>query len=277
MKVAVYDLNGKESGKIDLPKVFSTPVRKDLIKRAFLSTMSKRRQLHGTDPLAGQRSSAHYHGRRRRERWSMMNREMARMSRLHGKIPGWQMYRARNVPQSVKGRAAHPPKTETIWVETMNKKERKLAIRSAIAATADKKLVEARGHIIKDIKDAKEFPIVVDNAAESLKKTSEVKALLTALGLKGELDRIADRKALGRKKSYRGRTYKRRTGPLIVVANDKGIYNAAKNISGVNINRIENLSVGRLAPGAVPGRLTIFTKGAIEKLAAEKLAIEKLK
>jgi len=267
MKVTVYNVEGKESGKIDLPKVFSTKLRHDLIIRAFLSTMSKRRQPHGTDPMAGQRSSAHYHGRRRRVRWTMMGREMARMPRLHGKIPGWQMYRARNVPQAVKGREAHPPKVEKAWAQKMNKKERQLAIRSAIAATADKKLVAGRGHKIKDVK---ELPIVVDNTAESLKKTSEVKKFLQALGLSAEIKRIEKKKTLGRKKSARGRKYKKKVGPLIVVASDKGISRAVKNMSGLHASRVSNLSVEYLAPGAAPGRLTIFTKGAIEKLRSGK-------
>jgi len=267
MKVTVYNVEGKESGKIDLPKVFSTKLRQDLIIRAFLSTMSKRRQPHGTDPMAGQRSSAHYHGRRRRERWTMMGREMARMPRLHGKIPGWQMYRARTVPQAVKGREAHPPKVEKAWPQKINKKERQLAIRSAIAATADKKIVQARGHKIKDVK---ELPIVVDSAVESLKKTSEVKKFLQALGLSAEIKRIEKKKTLGRKKSARGRKYKKKVGPLIVVASDKGISRAVKNMSGLHASRVSNLSVEYLAPGAAPGRLTIFTKGAIEKLRSGK-------
>lgn len=267
-KVPVYDLSGKKITDVELPKVFSTKLREDLILRAFLSTMSKRRQPHGTDPMAGQRSSAHYHGRRRRVRWTMMGREMARMPRLHGKIPGWQMYRARTVPQAVKGREAHPPKVEKKWAQKMNKKERQLAIRSAIAATADKKLVAARGHKVENMK---ELPIVVDNAVEGLKKTSEVKKLLQALGLEKEIKRIEKKKTLGRKKSSRGRKYRKKTGPLIVVASDKGISRAVKNMSGVHANRVGDLSVEQLAPGATPGRLTIFTKAAIDKLSEDKV------
>ena len=46
----------------------------------------------------------------------------------------------------------------------MNKKERQLAIKSAIAATADKKLVASRGHKVKDVK---KLPVVVDNAVQA--------------------------------------------------------------------------------------------------------------
>lgn len=263
MKATVYDMNGKENGTVDLPKVFSTKQRDDLIVRAFLSTMSKRRQAYGTAKEAGQRSSAHYHGRRRRERWTMMGREMARMSRLHGKIPGWQMYRARNVPQAVKGRVAHPPKVEKVWEQGMNKKEKQLAVKSAIAATANKDVVEKRGHKIADVKSV---PIIIDDKLESVKKTSDVRKLMESLGLSEELKRISKRKALGSKKASRGRKYKTKVGPLIVVAEDKGISKAVKSMTGVNSSVVTNLSVEALAPGAMAGRLTIFTKGAIEKL-----------
>jgi len=263
MKVNVYDKEGKAVSKIDLPKVFSEPLREDLILRAVLASQSNRRQPHSTSIAAGMRSSAHYHGSRRGVRWTMMGREMARMSRLHGKIPGYLMYRARKVPQAVKGRPAHPPKVETLWAQKINKKERKKAIRSAIAATADKKLVEKRGHRISSVK---ELPIVVDDSIEKLKKTSEVKKVLEALGLKDELDRISQKKVRKGKIKKRGRKYKTKIGPLIVVSKDEGVGKAVRSMRGANVSRVENLSAEFLAPGAMAGRLAIFTKGAIEKL-----------
>ncbi|MEM5807045.1 MAG: 50S ribosomal protein L4, partial [Candidatus Aenigmatarchaeota archaeon] len=72
MKANVYDLNGKVKGQIELPSVFSTPLREDVIRRAFLALQSQRRQAYGTDPEAGLRSSAHYHGKRRM-RYQMIN------------------------------------------------------------------------------------------------------------------------------------------------------------------------------------------------------------
>jgi len=262
MKVSVYDLNGKETGKIELPKVFSEPLRKDLILRAVLASQSKGRQPHGTSEVAGMRSSAHYHGARRTGRWIMMGKEMARMPRIHGKIPGYLMYRARKVPQSTKGRLAHPPKVEKVWAQKMNKKEHKKAIMSAIAATADKKLAEARGHKF----GVKELPIVVDDAVGKLKKTAEVRRVFESLGLKEEMERIEHRKVRAGKAKVRGRKYKIKIGPLLVVAKDEGVVKAAKGMGGVDVVGAKDLSVEKLAPGAMPGRLTIFTKGAIEEL-----------
>ena len=49
------------------------------------------------------------------------------------------------IPQATGGRKAHPPKTERIIHEKINRKERRLAIRSAVAATANREMVEGRG------------------------------------------------------------------------------------------------------------------------------------
>src|SRR5579875_2665801 len=54
--------------------------------------------------------------------------------------------------------------------------------------------------------------------------------------------------------------------PIIVVSEDKGISRAADVFPGVEVVLARNLSLLDLAPGAVPGRLCIFTLSAIEEL-----------
>jgi len=260
MKVDIFDLQGQLKEKIELPKVFSEPLREDLIRRAVLATLSRRRQPYGVDVMAGKRTSAHYHGYRR-HRWTMMSREMARLPRIHGKVSPHLMWRPRFAPQVKGGRLAHPPKIEKIWVEKINKKERQKAIRSAIAATAVKELVAKRGH-----KFEKELPIVVEDRIQEISKTKELVEFLKKIGLEKELERIRERKVRAGKGKMRGRKYKRKIGPLIVIKEDKGIGKAVKNLPGTNVSRVENLSAEYLAPGAVAGRLTVWVKSAIEKL-----------
>jgi len=262
MKIDVFNLEGKSIEKIELPKVFSEPIREDLILRAVLATMSKKRQAYGVDIMAGKRTSAHYHGKRR-YRWTMMGREMARLPRLHGKLSPHLMWRPRLVPQVKGGRSAHPPKVEKVWRQKINKKERKKAIRSAIAATSCKECVLGRGHKVKEVK---ELPLVVENKIQGLKKTKELVGFLKKIGLEKELERIKKKKIRAGKGKRRGRKYRRKIGPLIVVTQDKGISKAVKNLPGVNVCRVENLSAEYLAPGAMVGRLTLFTRSAIEKL-----------
>ena len=58
MMLPVYNLDGKEVEKIQIPLVFSTPYNPRLIKRAVLAIQSHNRLPKGTDPLAGERSSS---------------------------------------------------------------------------------------------------------------------------------------------------------------------------------------------------------------------------
>jgi large subunit ribosomal protein L4e len=265
MEIRVLDLNGNEVRKLDL-EIEKIKIRDDLIKRAFLATQSKKRQPYGTDKLAGKRSAAHYHGRRD-ERWSMMNREMARMPRIHGKTTPHLIWEARIVPQARKGREAHPPKVEKIWEQKINKKERKQAILSAIAASLIAEWVKKRGHKIKEVKV---YPIVVEDELEKISKTKELKTFLERIGLKEELQRAKKKKVRAGKGKLRGRRYKRKKSILFVISEDKGISKAVKNLPGCNVVKIENLSVEHLAPGGMPGRITVWSESAIKKL-KEKL------
>lgn len=263
MKANVFNLEGKVVEEIDLPKVFEEPIREDLIERAVLAIWANRRQPYGTDILAGKRTSAHYHGARRTERWTMMGRDMARLPRLHGKIPPYLMWRARFAPMVKGGRRAHPPKVEKIWKVKINKKERRKAIRSAIAATACKECVLARGHKVEKIE---KLPIVVEDGIQKISKTKEFVDFLKKIGLGEELKRIKVRKVRAGKGKARGRRYRIKKGPLIVISKDEGIGKAAKNLPGIDVCLVQNLNAELLAPGTVCGRLTIFSKSALEKL-----------
>jgi len=262
MKVDVLNLEGKPTEKIELPKIFEEPIREDLVKRAVSASQSKRRQPYSPDMMAGKRTSAHYHGKRR-FRYSMMNKEMARMPRLHNKTVPWLTMRARFVPQAVGGRRAHPPLVERVWEQKINKKENRKAIRSALAATAVKELVLERGHRILSVK---EFPIVVDDRLQELKKTKDVIKFLVKIGLENELERISERKVRAGKGKARSRKYKIKVGPLFVVTSDNGVAKAVKNISGCDVCKVHSLSAEDLAPGASLGRLTIYTHSSVDKL-----------
>ncbi|MBN1897088.1 MAG: 50S ribosomal protein L4 [Candidatus Aenigmarchaeota archaeon] len=264
MKAPLYDIKGLSKGDTTLGKAFSKAVRKDLIKRAVLAEQSRERQPYGSDPLAGQRTSAKYIGRRG-IRGSMMNKEMSRMKRITGS--GYLRWKARAIPGVVKGRKAHPPKAEKNWVMKINKKERILALLSAVSSTADRKLVEGRGHKIEGVKH---IPLVVEDKLQEVKKNKDVYELLKALGLEDELNRCSVSKIRAGIGKLRGRRKIMRKGPLIVVSEDKGISKAAGNIPGVDVAITSALTVSMLAPGTDPGRLTIWTKSAAE--AVDKLA-----
>lgn len=246
----IFDLTGKTIGKTKLPPIFRTPLRPDVIKRAVLAIQSSRFQPQGRNPMAGKRTTAESRG---------VGLGIARIPRIKG-----ARGRAALAPGTVGGRAAHPPVSEKKIVKGIPKKEKRLALFSAIAATASKKTVASRGHSIEDVP---QIPLIVADKLEKLRKTKEVEEVLIQLGVLSDIYRVREsRKIRAGKGKLRGRKMKQAVGPLIVVAENKGIVKAARNIPGVDVVTVNNLNAEILAPGTHPGRLTVWTTGAIEKL-----------
>jgi large subunit ribosomal protein L4e len=248
----IFDLQGKATGKIALPSVFSTPLRPDVIKRAVLAIQSNRRQKQGRDPMAGKKTTAESRG---------TGSATARVPRMKSGAG-----RAAFAPSTVKGRQPHPPRAEKRILRAIPKKEAKLALTSAIAATAQKDTVISRGHKIGSVP---QFPLVVEDVLEGLTKSKEVEEALTSLGVAEDLTRVRDSRSIrAGKGKRRGRKMKQAVGPLIVVVDGKSLVNAASNLPGVEVTTVTNLNTEMLAPGTHPGRLTVWTNGAIEKLNA---------
>jgi len=271
MKVAILSLEGKKTKSIDLPAIFSEEVRPDLIKRAVQAIQSNSRQPYGAKPEAGKRSSAELSRRRRKYRGSYGHGISRVPRKIHTRRGIHFYWVGAFAPGTVGGRRAHPPKSSRILNKKINIKERRKAIRSAIAATAVLDLIKARGHI------ATSAPLIVDSKIASLSKTKEVKTTLNNLGLSNELKRVAIKKIRAGKGKARGRKYKSKIGPLIVVSENCSLIKAASNIPGVEVCKVNDLNAELLAPGTTLGRLTIYTDKAIQKIATEKLFFTKQK
>ncbi|MHA2252718.1 MAG: 50S ribosomal protein L4 [Candidatus Kariarchaeaceae archaeon] len=257
-KVTVLNLKGNpKKAKIDLPVVFSTIYRPDLIKRAVLSEQSYKKQPQGRFPLAGRQGAATS---------LQAGRALAKIPRTHGKRTH-HGNRGTRVNSTVGGRLAFPPKTDKVIAEKINKKEKRYALKSAISATANKEIVENRGHVLSE---KSKFPLIIEDAVSDIIKTKEIADVLDNLGLSDDLTRTKPKKIRAGKGKMRGRKYRRKTGPLLVVAEDCSVLKAGSNIPGVVTCKVQDLTVELLAPGTHPGRLTIWTEGAIKKLAELK-------
>jgi len=246
----IFDLQGKATGKISLPQVFSTPVRPDVIKRAVLAIQSNSLQPQGRDPMAGKRTTAESRG---------TGMGIARVPRIKGGSG-----RAAFAPSTVGGRQPHPPKAEKKIVKNIPKKEAKLALISAIAATAQKEIVAKRGHAVEKVV---QIPLIVDDAIENLTRAKDVEAVFTSLGVDGDITRVRESRSVrAGKGKLRGRKMKQAVGPLLVVCDGVNLVAAASNIPGVHVTTVQNLNTEMLAPGTHPGRLTVWSNGAIEQL-----------
>lgn len=244
MTTQVYDTDGGEAGEVDLPAIFETPYRPELIGKAVRATQANRTQATGADDYAGMRTPAESQG---------SGRGMAHVPRSNGE--------GRRVPQTVGGRKAHPPKEGTDSSKQINTKERKLATRSAIAATTDAEQVKERGHQFED----RDLPLVVSDEFEDLVKTQEVVSLLEALGVHDDIERAEDKKIRAGRGTTRGRKYKRPSSILFVTSDEPS--RAARNLAGADVATAREVNTEDLAPGAQGGRLTIWTESAIEEVA----------
>jgi len=251
-KVNLYALDGTVKEKIDLPKIFETPYRPDIIKKSFEVIHSNQRQPYGSDPLAGTRHAVASVGK---------GRGMSRVPRLT------QGQAAALAPNVVSGRRAHPPKVERNWKEKMNKKENILARNSALAATAAKEIVTKRGH---QFDEKVTLPIVIEDDFENIKKTKEVVEVLEKIGIGTDILRSSNGKHVrAGKGKMRGRRY-RVPKSLLIVSLKEGLEKNSKNLSGVDITKPQQLNIELLAPGGIAGRLTVFTKSALTKLGGAK-------
>lgn len=264
-KLTILGLDGKAGAQKQLPKQFAEPVRKDIIKRAVLSLQSKARTPYGADPEAGDRHAVDI-SRRRRDYKGSYGKGISRVPRKIMSHRGGQFnWEAARAPGVKGGRRAHPPKSSKDWTRKMNTKENRKAIRSALSATIDKKTVSMRGHKVPD-----NYPFLVADGLEQVKKTSDLSKTLVALGLAHEMERASVTKKRTGVAGLRGRK-RTTTSLLIVTGTDAPVMLAAKNLTGVDCVAVSELNAELLAPGTHPGRLTLYTESAIKTLEEKKL------
>ena len=91
--------------------------------------------------------------------------------------------------------------------------------------------------------------------------------MMEGLGLGADLERAkSGRNIRAGKGKMRGRRYRTPKSILLVVSNRDGLHKAARNVPGVDAVATKDLSAEDLAPGGDAGRLTVWTKAAIEEL-----------
>ena len=258
MKAKTFSLTGTKQEEIELPAVFLTPFRKDVIHRAFVNLDSHHYQSQGRHPTAGMDVVAMSndpptgHGK-------------ARIARIRG--GGSRQGEGAGVSQTRGGRQAHPPTSEKITYKKLNKKENRFALCSAIAATASKEIVESRGHIVEKVES---FPLVVSDDIENITKAKDILKVFDALHLTPDIKRLEKRKARSGRAVLRGRKTKTGKSILFVTKDAKKLSKACGGFLGVDVVNANDLSVLDLAPGSQPIRLTVYTKSAIAELAKIK-------
>jgi large subunit ribosomal protein L4e len=172
--------------------------------------------------------------------------------------------RGAQAPNTVGGRPAHPPKVERIWAKKINRKERRLAFASALAATREPGLATGRGHTFPH---ALHLPVVVDDPVEEIERTRDARLLLERLKLWDDVERARAGTHLRSSGRARRRGRVRRTPrSLLVVTSGPGKALGFRNLAGVEVVPARRLATEDLAPGGSAGRLTLFSRAAVESL-----------
>merc|ERR1712205_289750 len=253
--VVTVQSTSDEAGKqVQLPAVFLAPIRPDIVTFVHTSMNKNKRQAYAVNKDAGHQTSA--------ESWGT-GRAVARIPR----VPGGGTHRAGqgafgNMCRG--GRMFNPTKTWRKWHRKINVNQRRYAVCSALAASALPSLVMARGHRISEVP---ECPLVIDSSIESVDKTSKAVKILKDVGAFEDVEKSkASRQILSGKGKMRNRRHVQRRGPLVVYAEDNGINQAFRNLSGVEVCSVDRLNLLQLAPGGHLGRFVVFTEAAFAKL-----------
>ena len=266
-----YTVEAKDGKAITLPDAFTSQVREDIVRSAVHASRANRRQSYGHREHDGKK--APQPGMKHSVEWWGKGRGVCRIMRKTGQKNGAQK------PHTRGGRRAHGPKVDKDWSQKLNSKERRIARDSAIAATCDPSTVSSRGHRFDE---GTRFPIIIDGYTESRGSSKEkydiedmplqystrkFVAMMGGLGLASDLQRSKEgRRIRAGKGTMRGRKYRTPKSLLLVVSEKCGLDKAARNVPGVDVVTAKDLSAEDLAPGGDLGRLTVWTKPAIEAL-----------
>ena len=266
-----YAVEAKDGKAINLPEPFSAQVREDIVRSAVQASRANRRQSYGHREHDGKKSPQP--GMKHSVEWWGKGRGVSRIMRKTGQRTGAQN------PHTRGGRRAHGPKVDKDWSQKLNSKERKIARDSAIAASCDPQKVSSRGHRFEE---GIRFPIIIDGYVESRDgsdekydieaipqqySTRKFVAMMEGLGLSDDLARSKNGRSIrAGKGTMRGRKYRTPKSILLVVAQKGGLDRAARNLPGVDVVTAKDLCAEDLAPGGDIGRLTIWTKSAVEAL-----------
>ena len=267
-----FEVSVEEGSKITLPESFNSALRDDLVKLAVASSRANRRQAYGSRRHGGKRKPMS--GMKHSVEWWGKGRGVSRIMRRTGQS------RAAQNPHTLGGRRAHGPKVEKEWGRKLNSKERRQARNSALTSTTDLEAVSTRGHRFSE--EISVLPIILGNYVEVRDGKSEefdietfnhgsatrkIIAIFNELGLGDDLQRARDgRNIRAGKATMRGRVHKTPKSLLLVVNKKSGLAKAARNLPGVDVVAAKDLNAEDLAPGGDVGRLTVFTKSAVEAL-----------
>ena len=181
MKSQILSIEGKKLREIELPNIFSTKIREDIMKKTFESEQIT--HPYGPSYKAGRQHSASGIVRHARRKWrTAYGKGISRVPRKIFWRRGDQFYwQGATIASAVGGRRAHPPRVEHfLKKKKINKKEKLIAIASAITSTISENYIKKRYESLRE-KNIK-VPLVVSEEILKLKTKEFYNFLKIILG-----------------------------------------------------------------------------------------------
>jgi len=255
VKAKLFDTNGKEKGSIELPKLISGNIRKDILAKVFEA--QKREQPYGAMDFAGRNYSAAGILRRKRHAWKVtygkgISRAPRKIMSRHGQSFQWV---GASANYSRGGGVAHPHRAEENQFKKVNKKELMIARDSALSGTFDTKCLEKKYSI-----NVKYSAIVADSKILEMKTKKFIELLKNIFGEASDKLLRQKRVRAGSGKS-RGRKYKSNAGLLFVISSEEKM-----NRCGIKVVSAKELTIADLAPNGEPGRFVMYTEKALKEI-----------
>lgn len=254
MKTILYDIQGNKKKEIDLPHIFNSKIREDMVHKLFEAEKFRAISPYSPNPEAGKRHSASGTISHRRHNWKgHYGMGISRVPRKTMWRRGTQFFWiGAEISSARGGRRAHPPRVYK-RLRKINKKEVEQAMHSAIAATSNPAYLQKRYESISKIES---IPIIIESSDKM--KTKDIFNVLKIILKENIKIAIKNKTIRAGKGKFRGRKYYSNAGLLLIKSKNEEI-----KIKGIDIKTPQELVISDLYP---LGRLTVFTEKSLEEL-----------
>ncbi len=259
MKIQVIDTNGNKAKEI-ATGIFESQIRPDIVQKIIDIERFGEKQPYAPFTWAGMNSSASGNVKHNRHVWKTdRGRGTSRYPKKRMSDKGSHfVWVAAIIPGVRGGRRAHPPKVERTDIK-INKKEKLLALKSALAMVASIEELKKKYSTLNTAEIKVKFPIIIDSKMLGLKSKQFFESLNKIFGKDIFNLAVQEKTVRAGRGKMRGRKYKQNAGMLLVVGNKEKM-----KISGIDVANVKELKLRQLAENGA--RLVMFTEEAVKDI-----------
>ncbi len=260
MKIQVYNTQGNKEKETSTSIFDFHPIRLDIVQKICEVEKAEEKQPYSPFYLAGLQTSASGNVKHNRHVWKTdRGRGLSRHPKKRMSDKGDRFVWVAAVSPGVRGGSrAHPPKIIKTALK-INKKEKELGIRSALAMVASVDKIKEKYSSLTNLDIKIKLPVVLDSKILQLKTKEFFQSIEKIFG--AELINVAlqSRETRAGVGKMRGRRYKKSQGLLFIIGNREEF-----RINGIEVINVNQLKIRDIASNGA--RLTMFTEEAVKEL-----------